>query len=124
MKIGTGTVEHAALPVLLEGDFDAMSAQMVERSVIFLMRNGEGVVDTAMVVGHGIDRRIALHQDETGASCVEEDHLPVRRGGQVPAADNSRVKPRALRDVADGNAEMGNGIDRNHPTSLVLTPHH
>jgi hypothetical protein len=30
VKISARTVDHAALPVLLEGDLDVMSAQMIE----------------------------------------------------------------------------------------------
>src|SRR5260370_20046901 len=113
MKIGAWAVEYAALPVLLEGDLDAMSAQMLKCSRVLVVCNREGMMHTAMVVGHGVDRRVTLDQDEAGSSRVEEHHLLVRRGGQMPTADDLRVKPRTLRDISDGDAEMGATLDRN-----------
>ena len=73
---------------LLEGDLDAMSAQMVERCLEIGVRDSEGMVNDAMVVGHRIDRRLALYQAETGAGRIEEHHLPVRGGEQVSAAED------------------------------------
>src|ERR1700730_1028994 len=70
MEIGARAVEHAALPVLLEGYLDAMSAQMIESCFVLVVRNREGMMHTAMVVGHSIDRRITLHQDEAGTSRI------------------------------------------------------
>jgi hypothetical protein len=46
VKIGARSVEHAALPVLLERDLSAMSAQMVERRWVPLMCDDEGVMHT------------------------------------------------------------------------------
>jgi hypothetical protein len=57
-------------------NLDATSAQMVERCLVLIVRNREGVMDTAMVVADGIDRRVSLHQDEAGASRIEEGHVP------------------------------------------------
>src|SRR5712672_3961738 len=89
---------------------------MVECGRVLVMRDDKGVVHAAMVVEHGIDRRDALHQDEADPSRIEEGHVPARNGGQMVTADNFCVKPRASRDVAHGDAEMGNGLDRNHVT--------
>jgi hypothetical protein len=80
------------------------------------MRDGEGMMDTPMIVRHRVYRRVALHQDEARPGCIEEGHAPTRHGRQVPAADDFRVKPRASRDVTHGNAEMSNRLDRNHLT--------
>jgi len=43
---------------------------MVECRCVFVVRNREGMMYAAMIAGHGIDRRVALHQDEAspGAS--------------------------------------------------------
>ena len=41
MKIRARTVEHAALPVLLEGDLDAMRAQMLKCNRVFVVRDSE-----------------------------------------------------------------------------------
>src|SRR5712671_4596760 len=89
---------------------------MVECGGVLVMCDDKGVVHAAMVVEHRIDRRVALYQDEADPSAIEEGHVPARNGGQMVTADNLRVKPRASRDVAHGNAEMGNGFDRNHVT--------
>src|SRR6202023_190047 len=90
---------------------------MVECRCVFVVRNREGMMYAAMIAGHGIDRRVALHQDEASPGCVEEHHMPVWCGGQMPAADDLRVELGAFRNVAHGNAEMGNRLDRNHLTS-------
>jgi hypothetical protein len=74
------------------------------------------MVHAAMVVADGIDRPAALHQDERGARCIQEYHLPVRRSGQMPAADHISIEVRALDDITHGYAEMGNGSDPNHLT--------
>src|SRR5258708_40142948 len=63
MKIGAWAVEYAALPVLLEGDLDAMSAQMLKCSRVLVVCNREGMMHTAMVVGHGVDRRVTRYQE-------------------------------------------------------------
>src|ERR1700730_19217264 len=75
------------------------------------------MMHAAMIAGHGIDRRVALHQDEASPGCVEEHHMPVWCGGQMPAADDLRVELGAFRNVAHGNAEMSNRLDRSHLTS-------
>jgi hypothetical protein len=49
---------------------------MVERCLVLVVRDGESVVHAAMVVADGIDRPVALHQDETGARRIQEYHLP------------------------------------------------
>src|ERR1700736_4064480 len=90
---------------------------MVECRCVFVVRNREGMMYAAMIVGHGIDRRVALHQDEASPGCVEEHHMPVWCGGQMPAADDLRVELGAFRNVAHGNAEVSNRLDRNHLTS-------
>ena len=64
MKIRAGTVEHAVLPVLLKRDLDTMGAQMVERRRVVVVGNREGMMHAAMIVGHRIDCRVALYQDE------------------------------------------------------------
>src|SRR5262252_3867531 len=93
-----------------------MRAQMIERCPIVVVRNGKGMMHAAMVVRHGIDRRVALDQDEASASRIEKRHLPARHRRQVPAADDLRVELRALRDVAHRNTEMSDAFDRNHLT--------
>src|SRR5260370_41306549 len=72
------------------------------------------MMHTAMVIEHRIERRVTLDQNEAGASRIEEHHLPVRRGGQMPAADDLRIELRAGRDVANRNTEMGNSPDLGH----------
>src|SRR5712671_3653380 len=89
---------------------------MVECGSVLVRCDDKRVVHAAMVVEHGIDRRVALHQDEADPSRIEEGHVRARNGGQMVTADNFCVKPRASRDVAHGDAEMGNGLDRNHVT--------
>src|SRR5947209_2389199 len=89
---------------------------MVERRQVFIVRNREGMMHAAMIVGHGIDRRVAPHQDEASPGCVKEHHLPVWRGRQMPAPDDLRVELRALRNIAHRNAEMSNRLDRHHIT--------
>src|SRR5713101_5355948 len=110
MKISSRAIEHAALPVLLKGDLDDVSARMVKRRFVLLMRDGEGMVDAAMLVEHGVDRPVALHKDETRPGCIEEDHVPARHSEQMLAADNLLIEARAHRDVAHGDTEMGNGL--------------
>jgi hypothetical protein len=56
-----------------------------------------------MVIRDRIDRRVTLDQDEASPGGIEKDHLPVRRGGQMPAADSLRIELRALRDVSPGD---------------------
>src|ERR1700732_4214748 len=63
MEIGARAVEHAALPILLESDLDAMSAQMLKRSRVLVVRHSEGMMHTAMVIEHGVDRRVADHHE-------------------------------------------------------------
>src|ERR1700730_9582297 len=75
------------------------------------------MMHAAMIAGHGVDGRVALHQDEASPGCVEEHHMPVWCGGQMPAADDLRVELGAFRNVAHRNAEMSNRLDRNHLTS-------
>src|SRR5690242_10854115 len=91
-----------------------MIPQMVESGSVLVVRNREGVMNAPMVLGNRIDRWVALHQNETGASRIEEHHSPVRSGRQMPAADHVRIEPRASLDVTHGNAEMGNGLHRHH----------
>jgi hypothetical protein len=67
-----------------------------------------------MIVRHGIDRNVALYQDEASASRIEEHHLSVRRGRQMPAPDDLCIEFRALRRVAHGYAEMSDAFYRNH----------
>src|ERR1700726_688843 len=90
---------------------------MIECRRVFVVRNREGMMHAAMIAGHGIDRRVALHQDEASPGCVEEHHMPVWCGGQMPAADDLRVELGAFRNVAHRNAEVSNRLDRNHLTS-------
>jgi hypothetical protein len=70
-----------------------------------------------MVVEHGIDRRVGLHQDETRPGCIKKGYVPARDRGQMPAADDLHVAPRASRNVAHGDAEVDHGSDRNRLTS-------
>jgi hypothetical protein len=67
-----------------------------------------------MVVVDGIDRRVALHQDDARPSRVKERHVPAGRGGQMPAADDLCIEACAPRDVAHRNTEMGDSLDCNH----------
>ena len=80
-----------------------------------------GVVLPWFAIG-GIDLSNVQEVVQAGASRIEEHHLAVWRGGQMPAADDLRIEPRASRDVAHGDTEMGDALDRNHvalPSSLV-----
>ena len=52
VKIRARAVEYAALPVLLEGDLDAVSAQMLKCSCVLVVRDSEGMMHTAVVVRH------------------------------------------------------------------------
>ena len=81
----------------------------------------------AVVVGQRIDRRVTLDQDEAGASRIEEGDVPARHGGQVPAADDLPVEPRASRDVTHRETEMDDALDRNRvalPSPLVRCSNH
>jgi hypothetical protein len=69
---------------------------VIKRCRVLVMRDGKGMMHTAMVIGHRIDRRVTLDQNEADASRIEEHHLPVRRGGQMPTADDLRIEPRLL----------------------------
>jgi len=64
------------------------------------------VTSTSVRVENGINRSVALDQDQANASRIEEHHLSVRRGGQMPAPDHLRIELRALRGIAHGNAEV------------------
>ena len=75
---------------------------MVERCHVVVVRNREGVLHTPMVVKHRIHWWVTLHQDETGASRIEEHHLLVRRGGQMLAADDVGIELRAFRTSLPG----------------------
>src|SRR5262249_8583161 len=103
-----------ALPVLFEGDFDTVLSQVVERGAIVLMRDTEGVVDAAVVLGTRIDRRIAPNEDQAGSGRIEKRHRAARHGREMLAADDLGVKSRALLDIADWNAEMHDRLDRRH----------
>jgi hypothetical protein len=70
VKIRARAVEYAALPVLLEGDLDAMRAQMLKCNRVFVVRDSESMMHTALIVVHRIDRRITLDQDEAGTSRI------------------------------------------------------
>jgi len=45
VEIGARGVEDDTLPVFLEGDLDAMSTQMVERCLVLVVRNREGMMN-------------------------------------------------------------------------------
>src|ERR1700737_3589606 len=94
---------------------------MVECGRVLVMCDDKGVVHAAMVVEHGIDRRVALHQDEADPSRIEEGHVPARNGGQMVTADNFCVEPRASRDVAPGAAAIGTypGAPRSAISSIL-----
>src|ERR1700730_10455182 len=74
VEIGARAIDDTALAVLLEGDLDAVLAEMIERRLVLVMRNAEGMVHPAMVLAVRIDRRIALDQDEAGPGRVEKRH--------------------------------------------------
>src|SRR5258708_38257761 len=101
MKISARPVDAAALPVLLEGDFDVTRAQVVERRRV--IRDGKRMMHAAVVLRRAIDRRLALDQDQAGSGGVEKRHRATRDGRQMPAADNLRVKAGAAPDIADRN---------------------
>src|SRR5436305_1338861 len=96
-----------------------MRPQMVERRRVLLMRNRKGMVHAAVVLGRAIDRRLTLDEDQAGAGGVEERHRAAGDRRQMPAADDLGVEAGAARDVADRDAEMHDGLDRDHlvPTS-------
>jgi hypothetical protein len=54
VKIGARAVENIALAVLLEGDLDAMTAQMIERRLVLVMSDSEGMMHSPMVVERGL----------------------------------------------------------------------
>src|SRR5712671_4878139 len=89
---------------------------MVERRLVLTVSDREGVMYASIVFEHEIDRRVALHQDKTRPGCIKKGHVPARHSRQMLAPDNLRIEARAPRDVAHGAAEMGNGLDCNHPT--------
>src|SRR5438105_155000 len=78
VEIGARTVDDTALPVLLEGDRDAVFAQMVERTGI--VGDRKRMMHAAVVFRARVDRRLALDQDQAGAGGVEKGHpaLPHR----------------------------------------------
>jgi len=114
VEIGARPVDDPTLPVLFEGDLDAVGAKVVECRLVVVMRDDKRMMHAAMVVLHRVDRRGALDQDQASPGRIEKGHLAAPHRLQMPASDDLRVKPRAFCDVADGNAEMGNTLDRNH----------
>src|SRR5690242_16636477 len=74
VKIGARAVDDAALAVLFEGDRDAVLAKMVERRAVVVVRDREGVMHAARVLGTQVDRRVALDEDQAGAGSVEKRH--------------------------------------------------
>lgn len=64
-------------------------------------------MDPAMVFADGIDRRVGLNQNEAGARCIEEHHVTVRRGRQMPAGRRRRYRIECVWNVAYGYA-IGN----------------
>src|SRR5260370_11086 len=75
-EIGARAVDDPALAVFLEGDLDAVSAQMVERRRVILMPDGKGMMPAAMALGHPDCRRIALRWPVSGTSCWSRSLLP------------------------------------------------
>src|SRR5229473_1392579 len=73
-EIGARPVDDPALAVFFEGDLDPAGAQMVERGLVILVRDGEGMMDTTMAFGHRVDRRVALDEDEASPGGIEEGH--------------------------------------------------
>src|ERR1700756_1999005 len=67
MKIGARSVEHSTLPVFLERDLDVMSTQMVECCLVIVVRDGEGMMDTPMIVQHRVYRRGGASHEGGGA---------------------------------------------------------
>jgi hypothetical protein len=116
VKIGARSVDDAALAILLKGDLDAILAQMVERRRVILMCDRKGMMHTAVILGPRIDRRVALHKDETRAGRIEKRHRAAPHGREMPAADNLRVEARAALNIANRNAEMHNRLDCGHRT--------
>src|ERR1700751_1944652 len=98
VEIGARAVDDAALPVLLEGDLDAVGAQMVEGLAVLVMRDDEGMVHAAMVVEHRVNRRLALDQDQAGPGRIEKGHLATPHGLQMPATDDLGIEPSAFSD--------------------------
>src|SRR5258708_30626029 len=117
MKVGARSVDHAALPILLEGDLDGTGAQMVERRRV--IHNGKRMMYAAVVLRRAIDRRLALDQDQAGTGGIEKGHRATRDGRQMPAADDVGVKAGAASDIADRNAEMDDGFECDHRPSLA-----
>ena len=62
---------------------------MIKRCLVVVVRNRESMMHPhgRLVVEHRVDWRGVLHGDETSPGRIEERHLPVRGGEQVPAAD-------------------------------------
>ena len=77
------------MPVLLKGDLDAAKAQMVAAALRLscATAKNDALPHGRLVVEHRVDWRVVLHGDETSPGRIEERHLPVRGGEQVPAAD-------------------------------------
>jgi hypothetical protein len=98
VKIRARAVEHAALPILLEGDLDAMSAQMLKCSRVLAVCNSEGRMHTAMVVGHGLigglRNRPAISGREAVVLEAINDRLLVQVGSNQWVIDRDEVQKR------------------------------
>src|SRR5580700_6819239 len=74
VEIGAWPVDDTVLPVFLEGDLDAVLAQMVERGSVIFMRNTKGVMHPAVALFVPVNRRVALDQDHASTGGVEKRH--------------------------------------------------
>jgi hypothetical protein len=63
---------------------------VIKRCLVVVVRNRESMMHPhgRLVVEHRVDWRVVLHGDETSPGRIEERHLPVRGGEQVPAAED------------------------------------
>src|SRR5262249_8114 len=84
---------------------------MVERCLVLVVRNREGVMDATMVVANGIDRRVALHEDP-GPAC-DARRLAL-----------ARWRRPARRDARSGGAAGAGGGDRSHRLSAGICGFH
>src|SRR5690348_16569455 len=113
-EIGARSIDNTALPVFLEEDLDAVRTEVVERRLVVVGLEHEGVMDAVVIVEDGIDRAFLLHQDEAVAARVDEGHLAIRRRHHMFAADDIAIELLAALQVADRDAEMRHALDRHH----------
>src|SRR6516164_2353193 len=91
-KVRARAVDNATLTILLEEDVDAVRSHMVERRLVAVLVDHEGMMDSVRAFLLTTDRRVAFYQDHASTTGIEKGHLAVRNGGKVLHADDFSVE--------------------------------